>query len=65
MKRTSWIALFLLVASIAQAELIPDTISLSWSRGDVSGMNTSKYPLAGMTYRIEGMAYVNGTNAQD
>lgn len=55
----------LFIVAIAQAALTPDTLTLSWAREDSSAMDTSKSPLAGMTYRIHGMAYVSNTVPQN
>lgn len=65
MKTRTVFALSLLAASLARATLIPDVLPINWAREDVSTLDRTRTPLAGMTYRIQGMAYISNTVPQD
>lgn len=50
------LALFALTLA-AGAQLVPQSLPLSWSRSDVTGYGDTNTYLAGVTYRVAGTAY--------
>ena len=64
MKRIA--ALFLVLATVARAELTPETITTTWTRTDVTSTLTTNAYLAGVTYRLTNcIAYVTNGVRQD
>lgn len=64
MKHKLFTLFFLLAFATVRADLIPQTLTLTWTRGDVTAFASTNTLLAGVTYRLTNcVAYTTATNA--